>query len=55
MNTRGTRRGFQTTSGEKSGIAVVIAIWVGMILVELAFLGVVVWGIIELVQWVTSK
>jgi hypothetical protein len=37
------------------GLGVVIAIWVVVILANLAFWGVVIWGIIELVQWVTTK
>lgn len=55
MNTRGTQRGFRTTAAEKWGIGAVVAVWIGGILVTLAFWGVVIWGIIELVQWVTSK
>lgn len=42
-------------SGETVGVGVVLLVWGIGVLLTLAFWGVVVWGIIELVQWVTAQ
>lgn len=33
----------------------IVAVWAAGIILSLVFLGVVIWGIIELVQWVTAQ
>lgn len=35
--------------------AMFLVVWGGVLLVNLALLGVIIWGIIELVSWVTSR
>ena len=37
------------------GLGVVIAIWSVVVLANLAFLGVAIWAVVKLVEWVTSQ
>jgi hypothetical protein len=46
-------RDFDRTA--KRGMRAFGAVWLGILVVNLVVLGVVVWAIIELVQWLTSK
>jgi len=43
------------TRGEKVAGGVFVVFWILGVLLSLAVTGVVVWGIIELVQWVTAQ
>lgn len=43
------------TRGEKLTGGAVVAFWILAVLLNIAFWGVVVWGIISLVNWVTAQ
>lgn len=38
-----------------AGMIVIIVVWLVSVLLSLAGVGVAIWGVIELVQWVTSQ